>query len=160
MPELFRERVAQALTSEAQLEAELARMSPQAWQSVAELFAVRLPEFDAVLYLPGAEALAGEVARARGISAYQSAAELPPSGGEVVILAAHLTGAEAVCRLAQEARAAGWTVLLVGAAVERTNKGARPQLGELDLPVRALLQVADTPSGLVFERRTADRWAN
>ena len=156
----LREIVAPALSSSQQLEAELSRLTTADWQATADLFAAKLPEFDAVLALPGADVLAGAVARARGVPLCHSAAQLPAGGGEAVGIVPQLLEGTEWENVAAELRAAGWKLLLVAAAVERTNKGARTLLGEQDIPVRAVLQVADTPRGLVFERRTPDRWAN
>ncbi|GAA5502064.1 hypothetical protein Dxin01_01803 [Deinococcus xinjiangensis] len=156
----FRATVAQALISEQMLETELGRMDAQDWQPIADLFAAKLPEFDAVIGLPDADLLALAVAKARGVPLYHSASSLGQGGGEVLVMTAQLQGGQPLQTLAEQIQRAGWTLPLVAAAIERTNKGARTLLGEMGITVRAVLQVADTPAGLVFERRTPDRWAS
>lgn len=152
----FRENVARSLESEQTLINQLRDLSAQDWQPIAELFAAKLPEFDAVIAMPGAEPIAAKVAAVRGVP--DLTAGLTGKAGELVIFAAHLLDGQAEQQVVQQAAAAGWKVLLVATAVERTNKGARALLADSDIPVRAVTQVADTPTGLVFERRTPDRW--
>lgn len=153
----FRDKIAHSLDSEQALHGTLAGLSAKEWRPIAELFAAKLPEFDAVYAMPGAESIAAEVAGARGVPNLTATGFQAPVG-EVVLIASQLLDGHAEKELAAQARAAGWKVLLVATAVERTNKGARALLDELGIPVRAVTQVADTPRGLVFERRTPDRW--
>ncbi len=132
-------------------------MQPADWEPLADLFAARLPEFDAVYAVPGAEVLTAQVARIRGVPDY-TASGFPAGSGEAALFTVHLQAAERAQQAVQAAQNAGWRVLVLGTAVERTNKGGRALLAELGVQVRAATQVADTPSGLVLERRTPDRW--
>lgn len=134
-------------------------MTLPGWQPLAELFAAKLPEFDAVYAVAGAEPIAGEVAHARGVPDLTGQVR-QGSGGKLVIFTSHLQSGVAEEQACLQARQAGWDVPLVAAAVERTNQGARAKLEELGIKVRAAVQIADTPHGLVFERRSPERWAS
>lgn len=155
----FREQVAQAMTSPAALDAELGQMERGDWQGVAELFAARLPEFDAVYAMPGAQDLALLVAQTRGVPVLTDETPISLLGeGEIIVLSAHLKDGEAEEKAMRALAQQGWRVLLVVTALEQTTRGARPRLAEQGVPVRAALQVAETPRGLVFERRSPERW--
>lgn len=152
----FRQLIAEAMASKEDLESRLHRLTPDEWQGVSDLLAVRLPEFDGVYSVPGAEVLGTALAQARGVPHLQHWTDHSP--GEAIILTPYLQDGqveEAACRAGQDA---GWQVTHVVAAAERTTQGARARLTELGLTVRAAVQVADTPTGLVFERRSPERW--
>lgn len=153
----FRARVARSLGSEEQLSHDLDHLSDTEWQELAQVLAASLPDFDAVLPLPGTEQAAAWLGRARGLP---EATTPDAAGPRAIVLAAQLCSGEGAAQRVEQAQAAGWQVLMVVSVVERTSKGARLRLARLDIPVRALVQVADTPAGLIFERRTPDRWAS
>ena len=153
----FRELVSESLSSEGQLSAALGGLDAKGWQNVAELFAARLPEFDALYSCPGAEELAAQVARTRGVP-HLSGPDWPAPEGEVVVLTVQLQDGLPELEAVLQARAAGWRVPLVVTAVERTDQGARARLTAEGVQVRAAVQVAATPRGLVFERRSPERW--
>ncbi|WP_135229152.1 hypothetical protein [Deinococcus fonticola] len=157
MIETFRQHLSQSFSSEAQLDGAVSGLSAFDWQPVADLFAMRLPEFDAVYALPGAEQLGAEIAQARGVPEV-SRSGWPGAGGEVLILSAQLKDGQAEEAVFTQARDSGWQVALIAAAVEYTSLGGRARLHRHDVPVRAAAQVATTPGGLIFERRAPERW--
>lgn len=135
------------------------------WTPLAELFAARLPEFDAVVAMPGARVMAEQVARMRGVPLLEildtaGGPQLPPSDlrGDALLLTTHLKTGEAEAAVAAQAAARGLQVTVLGTAVERTSQGGRNRLTPGGVTVRAAMQVADTPDGLNIERRTPDRW--
>lgn len=163
----FRKAITAALPAETNLETYLAGMQPQDWTPVAELFAAKLPEFDLVICTQNDLDLARPVAQARGVpvlTTLQDERGRPtltvPAGvsGEALLLVKHLQDGQLEADIVAQAKQAGLSVPLVGAAIERTTQGARTQLEAQGVSVRAVLQLADTPDGLVFERRTQDRW--
>lgn len=168
MKVVFRESVLSLLpASESALLGHLGGLQPRDWQSLAELFAARLPDFDAVIAMPGAEALAAQVARMRGVPLWPAgeAGDPPPdrglanpSGPGALLLTVHLGSGEPELAVVEQAAARGVAVRLLGAGVERTSQGARARLLEAGTQVRAAVQLADTPGGLTLERRTPDRW--
>lgn len=169
----FHEATASLLpTDEDTLQRYLRGLAPQAWLPLAELFAARLPEFDAVIALPGDALVAEQVSRLRG-AALLRAAPGPggwtlqgPRGeavedlgaGEAVLLTEHLVNGVTEAAIIEEAQRRGLRVLLVGTAIERTSLGARARLWELGVTVQTALQLADTPWGLIQERRQPERW--
>lgn len=154
----FRAAIAAQLPSEAAVERLLDRMSAQEWQEVGSVFAARLPEFEVVVAVPGAQELAWAVARARGVPLLDGPWTGEP-GALALILTPQLRQGEAERSAALAARAQGLCVEVVAAAVERTSLGGRHLLGQVGIRVRAALQLADAPWGLLFERRTPDRWS-
>jgi hypothetical protein len=154
----FRAAVAAQLPSEAAVDRLLGAMTPREWQEVGSVFAARLPEFGVVVAAPGAHDLARAVAQARGVNVLDG-----PWTGEHGALALVLTGqlrsGEAERDAVLAARAQGLCVEVVAAAVERTSLGGRHLLGGVGVRVRAALQLADAPWGLLFERRAPDRWS-
>lgn len=166
MVSTFREMIAATLPSEERLLARLAQMSPQEWADLAQVFAAALPELDAVLSLPGGAHLAASLARARGVMLLDAALPgevdswlplIPPSG-EVVLVTEHLQGGGPELEAVALATSHGLRVVAVAAAVERTSAGARGRLELQGVRVYTALQLADTPRGLVFERRAPRRW--
>ncbi|THF71993.1 hypothetical protein E7T06_01145 [Deinococcus sp. Arct2-2] len=166
----FREVIATALPSEEGLRARLAGLQAQDWTEVAGRFGALLPEFDLVVALPGAQQLAELVAYTRGVVALHTAREattghwklLDAEGlsGEVVIVTEHLTDGLAELETMLLCATKGLKVLAVVAAVERTNAAGRIRLELQDLSVLSAVQLADTPVGLVFERRTPQSMAH
>lgn len=156
----FRHLVAQALPDAGRVAQMLQTLTARDWLPLAEVFAAALPECDAVLATPGGEILAAQTARIRGLNdlSGQPWEPLGGGGGELVIISAHLQTGDAEAQLVAQAQAAGWRVLRVAAAVERTNQGARQRLSGQGVRVQAALQLADTPAGLIFERRPPERW--
>ena len=157
----FREHLSQSFDSAEKLDQTLAGLTGGEWQPVAELFSVRLPEFDAVYALPGAELLGEAIALARGVPLIH-AQEWPGTDapGELLILTAQLKDGSAEEAVMMQARQQGWQVPLLAAAVEHTNLNGRARLTPQGLTVRAAVQVASTPHGLTFERRSPERWAS
>lgn len=155
----FRELVSQSFDSAEHLDQTLGQLTRPDWQPVAELFNVRLPEFDAVYAMPGAELLGEAVASARGVPEVRTQG-WPDVPGELLILSAQLKDALPEEAVLFQARQKGWQVMLVAAAVEHTNVNGRSRLTGHSLTVRAAVQVASTPRGLTFERRSPERWAN
>lgn len=154
----FRAAVAAQLPSVAALERLLDSLGAREWQEVGSVFAARLPEFDVVVAAPGAQDLARAVAQARGVPVLDG-----PWTGEPGALALVLTGqlrqGEPERDAVLAARAQGLCVEVLGAAIERTSLGGRHLLGGVGVRVRAAVQLADAPWGLLFERRTPDRWS-
>ena len=143
----------------------LSTLQDSDWTPLAELFAARLPEFDAVIAMPDAHSMAQQVAHMRGVplldvQASESGIQLQTGGvgGEALLLTAHLKAGDAEAEATAQAKAQGLQVTVVGAAVERTSLGGRNRLTPHGVTVRAAMQVADTPDGLNIERRAPDRW--
>ena len=155
----FRELLAQSFDSAAALDQTLSELTVREWQPVAELFNVRLPEFDALYAMPGTEILGLAIANARGVPEI-STQGWPESPGELLILTTQLKDGLAEETVMNQARQMGWQVRLVAAAVEHTSLNGRARLTQHSLVVRAAVQVASTPRGLTFERRSPERWAS
>lgn len=166
----FREVIATALPSEEEVRARLADLKARDWAEVAGRFGALLPEFDVVIALPSAQQLAELVARTRGLAAVR-AARVPHTGhwtlldtlgsataqgltGEIVIVTEHLTDGLAEMETLLLCATQGLKGIAVVAAVERTNAAGRIRLELQDVTVLSAVQLADTPVGLVFERRT------
>ena len=163
----FREALTALLPApEDTLRLHLQQMTAQDWAPLADLFAARLPEFDAVVALPGAETLGEQVAQMRGVPLLRAGAGAlsGPAGaggqgeGEALLLTPQLGTGDAELAALQQARDQRLNITVLGTAVERTSLGGRQRLTQLGITVRAALQLADTPEGLNLERRTPDRW--
>ena len=162
----FREALTALLPApEDTLHRHLQQMEERDWAPLAELFAARLPEFDAVVALSGAETLGEQVAQMRGVPLLHAGAGAlsGPQGagavqGEALLLTPQLGNGDAELAALQQAREQGLNVTVLGTAVERTSLGGRQRLTQLGVTVRAALQLADTPEGLNLERRAPDRW--
>lgn len=159
----FRNTVSAKLSSADVLEKQLQTMPAQDWDAIADIFAARFPEFDVIVAMPDAQALATSVAKQRGVPLLMVSSEgqlLNPAKitGETVLLTTHLRNGQAERSVCEQADQQGLKLDLLGAAIERTNLGARDLLEAIHVRVRAVVQLADTTNGLVFERRTRDRW--
>lgn len=154
----FRAAVAAQLPSEPALSRLLETMAAREWAALGSVFAARLPEFDVVVAVPGAQELARAVAGARGVPVL-SGPWTGPEGAQAFVLGVQLLGGEAERGAVLAARQQGLTVDMLGTAIERTSWGGRQLLGGLGVRVRAAVQVADAPWGLLFERRAPDRWS-
>lgn len=159
----FRETVAAMLPSEARLRAQLAALPERDWSALAVLFAAALPELDALIAPPGSAALAGALARTRGIPVLDLTRppEPIPAGwiaGEVALITDHLTDGLPELTALLNAERRGLQVRAVVAAIERTGSRGRTRLELQGLRVQAAVQLADTPQGLAFERRTPREW--
>lgn len=160
--------VEHALPSEEQLKLCLLQQTAQDWQPLADVFTAKLPEFDGILTLPSSAPLAELIATARGVplvvaqyTETDNSWALPHMrrlNGEFIILTDHLQDGFIEVQLLVNALEEGLSISSVCAVIERTNLGARKRLKALGTQVRAVVQVADTPLGLVFERRSPDRW--
>lgn len=158
----FRTRLADALSSEAQLRERLETLPPQDWQELAALFAAALPELDLLLALPGGRPLARALGEMRGLPVLDvTAPDFPPDpvGGEAVLVTGHLTDGVPELTALLRAEHFGLRVGTVLAAIDRTNAPGRTRLELQAVRVRAAVRLADTPSGLAFERRTPPPWA-
>lgn len=161
----FREVIATALPSEEGVRARLAGLGARDWAELAGRFGALLPEFDGVIALPGAQQLAESVARTRGVPTVHTARVLTTGhwtlldaigsvDAEVVMVTDQLTDGLAELETMLLCAVKGIRVIAVVAAVERTNAAGRIRLELQDVPVLSAVQLADTPVGLVFERRT------
>lgn len=172
----FREVIANALPSEEGVRIRLAGLKAEGWAEVAGRFGALLPEFDLIAALPGAQQLADLLGRTRGVPTLH-AARLADTGhwtlldaadrtadeplsGEVVIVTEHLTDGLAELETMLLCATRGLKVISVVAAVERTNAAGRIRLELQDVTVLSAVQLADTPTGLVFERRIPQRIAH
>lgn len=159
----FRETVAATLPSEARLRAQLAALPERDWRALATLFAAALPELDALIAPPGSAALAVALAGARGIPVLDltvSPGPLPAGwvAGEVALVTDYLTDGLPELTALLHAERQGLRVRAVVAAIERTGSRGRTRLELQALRVHAAVQLADTPHGLAFERRTPRQW--
>lgn len=154
MPFAFRDAVAAALPSEARLSEQLQSLPERDWVDLAYVFAAALPEIDAVIPVPGGEALAAALARSRGIPVLH-----PPRPdhdlfpGEVALVTGHLQGGLPEMEALLRAERCNLRVLSVAAAIERTGGAGRTRLELQDVRVQSAVLLADTPGGLTFERR-------
>lgn len=156
MPPAFQDAVVAALPSEARLRERLQKLAPQDWMNLAMLFAAALPEIDGVIAVPGGEALAGALARARGIPLLQTlSADHDLFPGEVALVTGHLQDGLPELQALLGAERCGLRVLVAAAAIERTAALGRTRLELQEVRVQSAVQLADTPGGLTFERRTA-----
>lgn len=159
----FREAIAATLPSEQRLRSWLTELPERDWAALAGLFAAGLPELDGVIAPPDLAGLAKALARARGIGVLDlTAAPAPlPAGwiaGEVALVTDHLTDGLPELTALLRAERRGLQVRAVVAAVERTGSRGRTRLELQGLRVQAAVQLADTPRGLAFERRTPREW--
>lgn len=159
----FRNTVSAKLSSADVLEKQLQTMTARDWGAIADIFAARFPEFDVVVAMPDTQVLADSVAKQRGVPLLMVSPEgqlLNPEKltGDTVLLTTHLRDGQAERSACEQANQQGLKLDLLGAAIERTNLGARDLLEAIHVRVRAVVQLADTTNGLVFERRTRDRW--
>ncbi|UQN05791.1 hypothetical protein [Deinococcus sp. QL22] len=165
----FREVIATALPSEEGVRTRLAGLQTHDWTEVASRFGALLPEFDGVVALPAAQQLAQSLARARGLPALHTARSISTghwtlldtgdASGEVVIVTEQLTDGLAELEIMLLCAEKGMNVISVLAAVERTNAAGRIRLELHNVTVLSAVQLADTPVGLVFERRTPQSMA-
>ncbi|WP_189066243.1 hypothetical protein [Deinococcus seoulensis] len=173
MTEVFRAAIARALPSPEQVGESLAHLSARDVQDAADYFSAVLPDFDVALVLPGAEALAGAVADLRG--AFVVHAERHPSGfmrlgapnwadvqrelraqsrpARAALFTPQLRGGLDELEVLLAATHQGWTVQGVAAGVAHTNDAGRVRMELQGVPVVTPVMLADTPTGLVFERR-------
>lgn len=158
----FQESVAASLPSETRLRERLAALPERDWEALAALFAAALPELDAVIAPPGSAGLAGALARLRGVPLLDLSAPPQPDSGapgqEVVLVTDHLGDGVAELTTLLRAERRGLRVRVVAAAIDRSGARGRTRLELQDLRVHAAVQLADTPAGLAFERRTPGRW--
>jgi len=162
----FRDSVAATLPSETQLRERLAALPDRDWEALAAVFAAALPDLDALIAPPGPGRLAQALARLRGIPLLDLMAPPGPDGEqtgleiglEVALVTDHLgDGIEELTALLRAERR-GLRVRGVAAAIARSGARGRTRLELQALRVHAAVQLADTPGGLAFERRTPGRW--
>ncbi len=133
-------------------------------QSVADEFALGLPEIDAVIGLPGAEGLARALAKLRGLPLivvhreeesgwWAFDAEPAERTQQAAIVTEHFTDGLPELEVVVQASKLGYLVQWVACAIERTNEPGRSRLELQGLQILPVVQLADTPRGLVMERR-------
>lgn len=173
MTEVFRAAIARALPSPERVRESLLRLSDRDVQDAADYFSAVLPDFDVALVLPGAAPLAVAVADLRGAFVVQ--AERQPSGhmhltapdwpqisdelrdqarpARAVLFTPQLQSGLSELEVMLAATHQGWTMRAVAAGVAHTNDAGRVRMELQGLPVVTPVLLADTPTGLVFERR-------
>lgn len=164
MASSFRSVVSSLLPSEERLLSRLRELSENDLQSIVDYFSVSMREFDVVIGLPGARELAQALAELRGTPLILAtrdeesgwwvmdadAAELTQTA---VIVTDHFTDGLPELEIVVQASKLGYLVEAVACAIERTNDRGRSRLELQGLEVGAAVQIADTPTGLVMERR-------
>lgn len=163
MPAVFRDAIASALPSVDGVRARLLDLPGVAVQALAEYFSARLPEVDVLVALPGAEALAAATASLRGtylapfdpVLGLHNLPDMRDVRGRpsAALLTPELTDGSAELQALLHAEHLGWQVQALAAAVERTNGLGRARLEFQGVPLLVPVLLADTPGGLVFERR-------
>ncbi|GAA0504992.1 hypothetical protein [Deinococcus depolymerans] len=173
MTDQFRTLIARALPSPERVQESLRQLSPLELQAAADFFSVTLPEFDVAVALPGAQGLAQAAAELRGaflVTAGRTAAgrwELfaPDLAGITRELGAGRRPARAALFTPQlksglkelevllTVARPGWLVPALAAGVARTDALGRARLELQGVRVVTPVMLADTPTGLVFERR-------
>ncbi|PTA68929.1 hypothetical protein [Deinococcus arcticus] len=163
MPAVFRAAIASALPSADGVRARLLDLPGVAVQALAEYFSAHLPEVDVLVALPGAEALAAATASLRGTSlapfdpvrGLHTRPEMRGVRGQPVaaLLTPELIDGHLELQALLHAEHLGWEVRAVAAAVERTTGPGRARLEFQGVPLLVPVLLADTPGGLVFERR-------
>ncbi|MVN86101.1 hypothetical protein GO986_04915 [Deinococcus sp. HMF7620] len=163
MPDVFRNAIASVLPSAEDMRARLLDLPGAAVQAVAEYFSARLPDVDILVALPGAEALAQAASSLRGtylvhFDPVRGLHDVPPLQDirgvpTAALVTAELSDAHTELQALLSAEHLGWQVRAVAAAVERTNGPARARLELQGVPLLVPVLLADTPRGLVFERR-------
>ncbi|MFC3833160.1 MULTISPECIES: hypothetical protein [Deinococcus] len=160
----FRSVVSSLLPSEERLMSRLQNLSEKDVLSIVDEFVVGLPEFDAVIGLPGAEDLARSLASLRGVPAvlvtrdtesgwWSFDTEPTERTQHAVIVTEHFTDGLPELEAVVQASKLGYLVQWVACAVERTNEPGRSRLELQGLTILPAVQLADTPRGLVMERR-------
>lgn len=173
MTDPFRASIARALPSPERVRESLRGLSGPDLQAAADYFSRTLPEFDVAVALPGAEGLAQAVADLRGaflVTAGRTAAgrwelSAPDLAGITRELGAGRRPARAVLFTPQlksglkelevllTAARPGWLIPALAAGVARTDALGRARLELQGVQVVTPVMLADTPGGLVFERR-------
>lgn len=156
----LRDAVNAALPDEQRLQRALAELSPAEWDDLAAVVASQLPEVDVVIAFPDEHPLAWGLGQLRGLPVL--GADLQPGkgsargplSGEGVLVSEQLGDGLAEIEIIMRAEAHGLNVPLVVTPIERTNMGGRSRLELQTVQVKAVIQLADTPNGLVAERRT------
>lgn len=152
------------LPSEEALVSRLRALRPEDHRSIVEHLGLSLGEFDVVIAMPQALDLAAHLARSRGtevVTAERGEESgqwtllpgAPESVQRAVLLTDHFQDGLGELEVVLQAAKQGYLVDAVACAVERTNDRGRSRLELQGLQVRAVAQVADTPRGLVLERR-------
>lgn len=172
MIEGFRTAIAHALPSAQSVQARLNHLTRQELLEVAEYFTVKLPDVDVLIALPGAEDLTRVLKALRGLpfvratpgadgrdrlqgSALQTPGEIQPGrhGVQAALVSLDVTDGLPELRAMHLAAHQGWRVGAVAAAVIRTDAPGHVRLSLQGVPLLSPVVLADTPSGLVFERR-------
>ena len=164
MASSFRSMVSSLLSSEERLLSRLRELSEKDLQSIVDYFSVSLREFDVVIGLPGAPELAQALALLRGTPLILATrdedsgwwvmdADAAEATQTAVIVTDHFTDGLPELEIVVQASKLGYLVEAVACAIERTNDRGRSRLELQGLAVGAAVQIADTPRGLVMERR-------
>lgn len=160
----FRAVVASLLPSEERVLARLHDLKDAERSGVVDYFGVALQEFDVVIGMPSVTGLAELLAERRGvplIHAFQDGERgrwtLDTDAAEAmqtaVIVADHFTDGLPELEVVVQASRLGYLVETVACAIERTSDLGRSRLELNGLNIRAAVQVAHSPKGLVLERR-------
>ncbi|MFC4455547.1 hypothetical protein [Deinococcus sonorensis] len=136
------------------------------WAELAAQLAPQLPPAEILLVLPGGEPLAGALAahlklpfqvlhHASGAPDHWVLPDAPlPSFG--LLVTTYLTTGVPEMELSVLAQRAGCELRTVVCAVERSTAGGRHRLLQLGVNTLAGQRIAETPRGLILERRRAE----
>lgn len=162
-----------SLHSEDQLRVKLHELSQVMTLATGRELAARAPDdADVVVALPEAAGLARAVAAQRGLSMVRASREpieevhlratdywLPqaPLAGKTraLLVSAYLESGLPEVQIAAGLRQLGLEVVGLACAAERTGEG-RNHLEVQAVPVTSVVQIAGTPRGLVFDRRSVE----
>ncbi|MFD2609265.1 hypothetical protein ACFSR9_07415 [Deinococcus taklimakanensis] len=163
----FRATIASLMLYEERLNLRLASLTLKDVRELADWASRALPEVDGLICLPHASALGTALGQLRGLPVVTAEFNtetgmltLPPEdrrdrflGRDLGLVTTHLQGGLPELELCLRSVLPDLRVTQVITAVERTNAGGRARLELQGVQVHAALLLADTPRGLVFERR-------
>lgn len=163
----FRAIIASLMLYEERLNLRLDSLTLKDVRELAEWASRVLPEVDGLVCLPHASALGTALGQLRGLpvvtaefNAETGVLRLPPEhrrdrflGQELGLVTTHLQGGLPELELCLRSMQHDLRVTQLITAVERTNAGGRARLELQGVQIHAALCLADTPRGLVFERR-------
>lgn len=168
----FRHSISDMLPNAQAVQARLSALSNRDRLTVADYLSVHLPDVDVLIATPGAVGLAQNLGILRGIPtvtatslaghwtlvgpALHQPRDIQPMWGPVsaAVITVELLSGQAELAAAVLGAQKGWKVAAVAAAVARTDAAGHVRLALQELPVITPVQLADTPRGLIFERRT------
>lgn len=151
---LFRQRTKQLLSSEEGLLGHLRRLPQEEVVEVAAHLDALLPPVGVLIPLPGAEGVAEQLGAWRGLPVVRaSGVDALRGSADAALVTTQLSDGVAELDLCLRAAHSAVRVRAVAALVERTGAGGRSRLELQGTEVLPVLEVADTPEGLLFERR-------